>query len=477
MENVIYNTNPINQTSANFNQTPMNGGYPYGYPPVVMPPQYVGGPVNNPYLSQYSPYIDPNMQQQVPQYNGYVPGSVAPVEVQDSSGNVMKVQPSTGYNPGGATISQGGFNPVSGVSNQVVCGSGFNPYGRFIGNPGYVPNANNPYAGYNQQYMAPYGYNGYQQQGYYPQNQFDTYMQDILYQETPSMFDVKEMLERVVLTDAERQKIDHNRNCIIGTDYYGRPIYSQTAYQANQQRQSEFEQARKQYQSYFTKLAKIAHAFSGEEIDEEKTMKRFDPVPKQEYQKPFDYYSATEEERNQYNRDLMVARTRELENRLNNQEYINAQTAARKAQAFAQIKASHDKLIGVEPGQHYDLKTFMENGYKIGVNAEIERAKAANRNGTTKYSQNGYRASLSQRTNSPVPVESKDDEYVSIETILKGVFDRNRQQLRNGIFQNANGQTTYTSMAASPSEGQAHTDFLKAMEQKRGIDNMQRMVM
>lgn len=493
---------------GNYQSQPMNsgaqyGGYPMGYPP-NMPQPSMQNPMGSPF---------PNPQ----------PLAIGtPLEVTNRDGSTMTIPASTGFNPGGATVSQGGFNPVTGVTTPAMGSQGFNPYGaamnmmpsqpmgqnQFIGNMGYgaSPIPANPmssptgfgvYDPSNRQ--APFvppmgGYGVYSpftpgmgSYGFvnpYGQNQFNYQLQNFLYNEDESSFDSIAMLEQVILTDEEREKINHkNQSYIVGQDYYGRPIYNNAmgAYNASQQRQKEFEEARRAWQNHFTMLSRIAHGYTHEKIDEAATMRRFDPVPQQQtnipQQKIFNYNTATEKERVEYQRDMILNYTKELDRRFNEEERRQQMYNMQKQYAFAQIKASHDKMIGVEPGMHYDLKTYMDNAYKIRINMAHQAAKSVNRNGTNKYSRADFRANLSQNSNSPVPITSKDDEYVSIEEMLKGIYDRNKRV--DSVLRNNNGQNLYAAIPQTPefnSEMEAHQYFLQAMQNKKNVDDVRRAV-
>lgn len=481
----------INSNFQNFNPTPaqvqnqptMQGVYPQGYTPFV------------------SPFPNP-----MP----FMPGVHTPLEVTDKNGNTTIIPPQA-HVQGGVTMAQGGFNPVTGMITPSVGSFGYssNPYTnpQLIGNPGYSPGPNpQPNAGYGvyeppnyprPQQFQPFGYHGqpmpqygypnmlnpYYYNPYLAQNQFNTYLQEYLYEDGASAFDPREMLQNAVLTDEEREKIYSKRN-YIGQDYYGRPIYSDP-YRASQDRQNEFEQARKNYQEYYTRLSQVAHAYDGEQIDVEATMKRFDPVPPTNplnQPKVFNWYTATEDERNEYQKDMRVEFTNALFAKINNLDNLENNAMAHKKALYAQIKASHDKLIGVEPGTHYDLKTFMDNGYKIGVNNAIQKAKSANRNGQSKYSQNSYRQGMAQVTNSQIPITSKDDEYVSIEQTLKGIYDRNRRDSMI-LSQQQTGPGMYTTPEVSSqvpefgSEREAHQYFLQEIQKKKVQDEIRRSVM
>ncbi len=584
------------------------GGYPYGYPPSVPQNMGYGAPMMTPafgsnqipMMSGYGNNIVPSApipmtpqnQQQTPGPKLVDPNEILKqmeesgkqfnplefgMEVEFKDGTKQYIPPqnaqpvtqsqmsSMGFTPGGARVSQGGFNPVNGTMTPQAATPGFNPYGgnmavqqqmqtqptgnmvvnminqsqsgpvtpvnpsqQFIGNPGYqyqqpmrMPNPSNfgmGFAPYSPPGVDPYAFKQpWQQPGFmnnpmagcmgmypfngaYGQNQFNTPLQDFLYNEEPSAIDAKSMLASIMLSDEEKERIGRNTPTIQGYDYFGRPIYSsQSYYNQQMQQQQQFEEARHNYQSYFTHLSKIAHAYSGETIDEEAMMKRFDPVPPPPPPpKIFNPMTATPEEKKAYEKEQQVYASNMLANYADNfyGQLLPYQDNCR-SYMYAQVKASHDKLIGVEPGQHYDLKTFMDNGYKIGVDIAMRKAKEANRNGTTKYSRVEFRNYMNNdplRPNNPkVPVMSSDDEYISIEDMLKRVYTRNKGKMIERINQpdennmtlvrDNNGKVYYTSdspavisakdkdidMMLNPnaSEYEAHMFFLKSIQDKK----------
>ena len=564
---------PYPMTQANF------GGYPAGYPPVASPQGYgmqmnpIAGQI--PMMTGYGNNIVPTSPQMAqsmtaqycqngagPDFSMPVPGVTSPLELEFSDGSKTVIPPSqqpqmsTGYTQGGARVSQGGFNPLNGVTTPAIGNQGFNPYyddrpnpvpmqqpampgfqmngmmiqnmlnqvqngpsQQLIGNPGYMtpgqtpqrmPNPSNfgmGFAPYSPPGVDPYAFNqpwARSPMGMFPfqgQNMFNYTLQDFLYEEQPSAIDAKAMLAEVVLTDEERERIGQIRNEIIGYDYYSRPIYSASGYyRQSVEKQQQFEEARHQYQSYFTHLSRIAHAYSGEKIDEEAMMKRFDPVPTPPPPpKVFNPMTATDEERRNFARDQMAANAIMLDNIASSYEMNMRSTDLYRQNLYAQVKASHDRLIGVQPGEHYDLKTFMDNGYKIGVDIAMRKAKSANRNGTTKYSRNGFRANMNANPRSinqaQVPITSTDDEYVSVEEMLKSVYNRNKTRMYQNVQQldesqltlvrDKDGRISYTNSAGAmsnpnvdsilnpnSSEREAHMFFLESLQKKKNIDEV-----
>ena len=143
----------------------------------------------------------------------------------------------------------------------------------------------------------------------------------------------------------------------------------------------------------------------------------------------------------------------------------------------------------------------MDNGYKIGVDIAMRKARSANRNGTTKYSRNGFRANMNANPRSinqmQVPVTSTDDEYVSVEAMLKSVYNQNKARMiqkvqqvdesQMALVRDSSGRVSYTSntdpgvmsnpnveaiLRPDASEREAHMFFLESLQQKKNIDEV-----
>ena len=393
------------------------GGYPYGYPPY--PSQNVTPDYMN---SQYSPFgigmmppQQPYMQNNyIPNNNQefqYVPGRIEPVQVTHANGVTEQLPPPNMNIPGGTTVNDGGFNPVSGTNTQQVSSQGYGGFNPFYGpngriyNPSYMMN-NVPY--------SPICYN-------YPfQNEFNQVLNDVMYEEGVEC-DIRPVLENMLLTDEEKRSANAYRN--VQYDYYGRPI-GQSAYEDSMRRQEEFEQQRLNQQTVMTRIAKVAHAYFGEEIDEQATMEKYDPVPK--VVKPKTYLEMTPEERKQYDADKRVFDTQRLIDEAARFQYTVEERERQRAYFYGKIKESHDKLLGVQPGESYDLNTFMNNGYKLVIASMNEAVKLSRKDGARKYSSNGYRQVIQNQTGMNVPMSTKDDDYVPIEQKLKEIYAKNK---------------------------------------------------
>lgn len=449
---MYYDTNCSSQYfTGNSNMMPPTyGGYPQGYPSCYMQSSMepVPGVMNNPYIQQ--------------QYSMPVPGVTTPLEVTDRNGNTTIIPPSGGqqYCPGGTTV-QGGFNPLTGTVTPQTVSQGFNPY---IHAQNMAAQGFSPYYPGCPQYTNYYpGYSGYMDN-----NSFA--LQDVLYNSAPSLSVMtdQELLEGMNLSDSERERLNSSQNnIIIGRDYYGNPVYANgNAYQTSQQRQELFEQARRNHQLLHTKLSKIAHAYYHEEIDEQSAMDFWDPVrqsPEFNPQKIKDFNNTTEEERQKINERLVVQEIRDLHQYQQRYDLLQEKVAEQKQLMLQKMKDSYNQLLGLQPGQDCSLQYFMENAYKICADIDRREIRQRRRNGTAKYSQNDYKGSLSQISCAPVPITSRDDEYVSIEQTLKSVYDRNRRS-SECIMRLPNGQTTFTTEPVFSSEHDRHLHFLQTVQ-------------
>ena len=428
-------TNQMIIPQAYSNQFGYYGGYPnMGYPPQM--PQTISvsqngyeiyPPTADAMNSQHSPFMNPpvsdiqsqglpqpywdqnsqmNMMQSQTVPFRYVPGANGPIEAHRPDGTVEYIN----MNRGGTTVSSGGFNPVTQTNTPQASQIGYtnNPYMRFQGQ--YLPQQN---AGYGYQY-------GYSPFPTYGQNQFDREISEILYNEDTSFYDPMGALEEILLTDEEREAVNRNRQIqFSGYDYYGRPIYN--TYGANVKAQEAFNTARKNVQTYFTKLSKICHAYFGEDINEDEMMKRFDPI--KEAPKPAQLTPQEVEYRRQIQ---WVEYCNDLDKRLAQEDQMEYGRRLLKLQYYQKIRDSHTKMLGVQPGESYDLNTFMNNGYKILAHDFVENGRRRLKDASKKYDSKAFRSSIAINTNKPVPIKSKDDEYIQIEERLRRVYEKNK---------------------------------------------------
>lgn len=522
------------QPQMNYNQQ-YYGGYPYTGYPSSMQQNYYGGYQQQQYNQNYNPYPyqnmynQPNYQNQ--QYYGYgqqpqqqintsdpsrddfvyVPGRISAPQFEDSKGNSVNANE---YVQGGKSVIDGGYNPVTGaITPSAAVQGNFEPFNngmaqhyqfgvpRFNGsvsmqqyqNPymNYYNNYNNGF-GNPQQSMYSYANNGLMNPLFrpingIPINDFNSYViYESLYNDDG--IDIRSELSNIILTDEEREKAEQNRfahsGVIVGYDYFNQPIYS-SSYGNNNNIQNDFEQARERYVDHYMMCSEILHSYEGDvdKMDRDKLRKRYDPFKNMQqnnqnmingFNTTARMYSASQNERDEYAKDLRIIQTWQMDTDFNRAEYTNQVKRQMMQKAFADIKASHDAMLGIEPGQSYDLATYLDNGYKIGIAMAKQQAKKSMRNGRMFYSSNSYRAALAKKSGRPVRVDSMDDEYIPIEVSLKEFYSKNKEI--NNILITSNG--TYTIETKKKSEltpeDIRHINFMKEAQKMKDNDDARR---
>lgn len=484
-----YNPNYGYQNQQNYQQPQFvqgsyqpfqNNAYYYNNPSgISMMDQFEAEDYNASYLRSANAYntSDPTKDNFV-----YVPGRISKPQFEDSNGNSVDADT---FIQGGKSVIEGGYNPVTGqVTPRAEVQGNFEPHNNGMaqhaqyGNPNYNNYGiqqqyyngygQNPYLNYQQQ--MPYGGYGYNNPGFAPQqsmyayangrllnnpmlkpingipvNDFNSYFYSLLYNEDDYAVDIKSELNNIILTDEEKEKANKNRfansGMIIGYDYFNQPVYSNsfgTNMNTQMTFQQQYEQARESYIDFYMHLSDVLHAYEGDsdKVDKEKLRKRFDPnqyMTNNQNQNNNGFgksasqiYAMSDNDRKEYMRDLRVQQTWQMEADFERATYNNECKRQFMQNAFAQIKASHDKMLGIEPGQHYDLATYLDNGYKLAIAGFKEKGKKATRNGKQYFSTNNYRNQLARKVNHPIHVDTNDDEYVPIEVKLKDYYAENK---------------------------------------------------
>ncbi len=436
------------------------GGYPgYGYPPSY--PNYGNGmsqmipgintPIEATFKDGTTVTIPPQQQFQQPQpmmgvynppmyqqQNPYYPQPQVSYPNLPGSGS-NPVNPNTvntGYIQGGATVNQGGYDPVTKTFTQPSATQGYNPFMSAVNNPtntnqlGFEPydpskRTNNVYYSAQTAGLNQYNFYNYYNRTLYSQNPYNYDLQEILYEDAASV-DPASIMEKVLGKEAVQQP----QGYVVGYDYYGAPIYSNPQYGAmmGQKRQEEFEKARNNQINIFTTLARNAAVYLHQDFDEEKARKYFDPVKEQPKPKQFNYATASPEEKQQYEEYVENRAVIDVCNFADTLEAQMPQRFAWAEQMHQKIKDSHDRALGFEPGTNYTLNQFLDNAYTLRIQSAQRDAKKRSKVGYDKYSTNNFRASLAKESNAQIPIQSKDDEYVSIEELLKRVYERNKKE-------------------------------------------------
>ena len=446
----------------------------------------------------------PNMgQQPMP----YTPGMVSTPQFEDANGNTMNAntpfnQPN-GYNllhdnPVNPNPNPMMNNPYYYPNQQIAPNTMGNPTQMQGGQQSTIPFLANPYStfGYNPManaigrnpYYNPYMANTYNPYVYgmtYAQNEFNTFLQDILYSEKPIDNDPN-WLASVMLSDQEKEKISRERNqamYVTGTDYFGNPIYGYP-YMDNRKKQEEFENARKAYQDHFVMLSRIAHAYTGEEFDEEKARAWWDPMRIINQNNPVyksKYDLSTEEGRLEQAKDLRLDQTAELFRQMDIAAANREMAFQQRGRLFDMVKASHDRMLGFEPGQHYTLGEYMNNGYNLLYGISTENAIKYNRQHRQKYDQDAYINRMNMRVAARDALHSalnstKDDDYVSIEEKMRHQYYGNKSQQPQSLFIGGNGSLKYTSPTENLMNDEAFKKFYDICKQKENDVNVKKEI-
>lgn len=483
----------MNMYPNNFMSPPYTNGSIGGYPGYGYPPYYP-----NMYGMGQQPQMMANMYNinNMPIEATFSNGSTVTIPPQQpmGSGSNPVSNPSLGYIQGGATINQGGYDPTTRTFTPPAAQQGFNPYGVSYQMPSYAPpmqgqmvngqmvypNGFEPYdpskRSNNVYYssMMPYGnynralYNNFQ-------NQANIALQEYIYNEEMVSSD-----PGIVINTLLKDKSHCATGYIMGYDYYGNPIYSNSQYacEVNKQRQEAYEKAKHDRQVFYTTLAKIRAVYNHEEFDEKAAMEYYDPDRnmKQAQPKAFSYYTATPEERKEYDEQMEQASVNAFVNRLDQAEAMLPYRIAQRNEMFAKIKESHDRLLGIEPGQPCSLQQFLDNGYKLCAANAAKEIKAKLKTGYDKYSTNNFRQALARETHSQIPIQSKDDEYVPIEAMLKNIYEKNRRE-NSALAGQAQipGFSQPQSPGYSPTEMDAHNRFMIAMQNAKEKNDIRLM--
>ena len=447
-----------------------------------------------------------------------IPGVNTPLEVQMKDGRnfvippqqPMTTQPNT-YVPGGVTTMQGGLNPLTGMIEPTISYQGFsydplmgghqipnNGYASYEAYPPYPPQyqqqmampsygpprvmtADSPngfmpyYPGCHQSPNSPYYTGPYQQQYPYQdpwqariqnfyrtqhlyQNSYNNWWREVLYDSDTSGLDIRTVLAQIVPSDETKEKM--NRNWATSNGYYN-------SWEASRLAQQEYEKKLNEQKEIMIRLSRITHTYLKDGFDEEYLRKILYPEPPQP--KVFNPVTATKEEKEEYDKILKEQEHDRVIENIKMQRDAREQTKAMMPYFLQQIKESHDRVLGIQPGQSYDLQYFLDNGYKLNIQIAKQKARQAQRDGTKKYNQNYYRASLSTVNKRPIPVVSKDDECISINDFSsRSCRSSNLQPTKlDGIMKDEYGHLVYTGIPVDASEREAHDHFLEQLGYKK----------
>jgi hypothetical protein len=204
-------------------------------------------------------------------------------------------------------------------------------------------------------------------------------------------------------------------------------------------------------------------------------MQRNNPTPASKYD------MSTPEGRKEYYRDLRVEQTAEIVNQMKQKEQMAPMFEANRQQMFGKIKEAHDNLLGIGPNS--TLGDYMDNGWKLLYNIEMDKARmAARQSASSKYDRQMYQQGIASRVaaRDGGPVMNlynltKDDDTVSIEERLRHQYYSNKQSQPQSLMLGGPSRFKYTmSEGAKPLEGdeafKAMYDSLKAEAYKKKVE-------
>jgi hypothetical protein len=299
----------------------------------------------------------------------------------------------------------------------------------------------------NQMYQPQmYGYNGmcinpmFRPINGAPMSEFDSYMQNLLYTNDYGI-DIKSDLANMIFSDEELQKRDeHNKSrMIVGFDMLNQPIYSDDTYYYGRYRnngniQTDFENAVNNYVNYYMMCSDICHGYFGDQdkVDKEKLRKRFNPFPQRQQQQMnpnigsvAQLYSMTPEQREEYIKEQRIAECWRLEQTFNQREAMQGYVDNQRAIAFGKIRASHDRMLGFEPGQGYSLSEYLDNGYALNIAIAKENMKKIKFNAQNKFNPTTFDQRITKDYGKQLPKFLIDDDYLPIEEKIRQRYRQN----------------------------------------------------
>lgn len=388
------------------NMNMMYGGYPGGYPPQNYGQQnnfYTNLPLPDGYASQYSPFIQPYMEQQNTMYVTD-PGYAQPAPPSYTGGNpyITQQQPVQNQN-----MQIGGFNPF--LNNQQMAPQ------QPMYNPQPQPYAPNPYYGYSPYGASAYNYN----------NQFNNVVEQSLYGNNIPTFDPFDCLRDAVLSDTEKQRA--KLNTPVGYGYNGAPIYNSE--QLKYQRDME-EKAKNEVVNFWIKLSKAAH--HNDNVTDEEIENHYNPKMNMEAQQPR-YTSMTTEELMYEQEKAQVDNTAVIHQMFERADYVNACLAQQVSEGYRKIKESHDRILGIDK-ENMNLKNYLANAGALYVDAISRQQKNMAKDGTLRYSRSAY-GSMFSNNNASAPTASDyeaafaNDEYIPLEARIKEKYVKAKSKM------------------------------------------------
>lgn len=358
-------------------------------------------------------------------------------------------------------LQNNNYQPVQQQTVQTGSTNEYVPYSNMQTQPhiqqqsGYYPPQPNGYGYYpNQQpgyNIGGYGYNGY---GY--QTTFDYQYSLVVAAEEYGHhlpgFDPFDCLRDVILTDEEKKLSQINTP--VGYYYNGSPIYS---HEQQMEHNKIYEETRENVINFWTQLSIAAHRGTGEtNVDEQEIRSHFDQRMWEPAHRPITTLTPDElEMQNQYTR---VYQTQTIHNMFNKMEYYYDYLDQKRAEGYAKIKASHDKILGVKE-EDMNLRTYLSNAGSLYVDTITRDYRKMQHDGTIRYARSGYKNMMAKPGAGQMNRALIDEDYVPLEKRLKEQYVMSKLKPKT-IRLNENGEMT---ILPPPKRPDPSTDEHRAM--------------
>lgn len=436
----------------------------------------------------YNQFGNTNFQQQ-PVYDQ--------LSVKMSSGEVyhnnpyIKQQIDPGYIQSGTTTYTNGFNPY----NMQSTGNAYLDYMNSSNAP-FMTSIRNPYTGASITYnLRPYG-----------QTDFDIGLRDIIYNMDLEHY-MQDIPYDMLISDEERRVAEQKRREEDAASIYNMNYGLPTMQQYNAYR-SEFEQFKNDTCDLFSRLHKANNFYFGKEYTEEEDkivremhnpLKRIEDameINKQQYGFGVNYGKLSPSEIKDMQELQKVRQTKRIAADIDREiNYLQPMRDQIRAAIYKKIKDSHDQLLGVKPGEHYNLDYFLNHGHELVRNAYMsgkisqiraekfkrynpDRFKTTIYNHTAEAQRDGIRPEfLAARQGILVEGEFSEDKA----KILKNLYERSGERVLDVYTKAPNREvkkdyfrlSTDMDEAKSLIETQQPTLYERRMRQyKAGVDDL-----
>lgn len=418
---------------------PQMMGNPY------MQPQPIYG---NPYMQQQPLYGDPYMAQQPMYGNPYMQQQVPP-------------QPQDQYVQSGTVTYNNGYNPYLAQQQGSSTGNKYLDYMNNSRNPYTSTTIRNPYTGAMMNYNAnPYWHNS-----------FDPTYGDILYS-----MDISHFTENVpvdmLISDEERRVAEQKRREDEAASIYNMTYGLPTMQQYNMYR-SEFEQYKKNTCDLYSDLHAAVNSYFGKEYTEEEDravreahnpLKQLEDAMERANKSMgfgINYGKLSPSEMKEMEELRLVREVAHIDNdMLREIYYYQPMRDQARAALYKKIKESHDKMLGLKPGETCNLDYYLNHGHELVRNAFINDRLLDMRNAKFRqYDSNRFKTNIYNHTEEAKRTGIRP-EFLTARPVMAapgGEFSAEKMQILKNLYDRSGGHMidiqgvkSYTNLPKSP---------------------------